>query len=161
LPHRCASHTIVVVRVSVKVRRARPGDAAAVVALCRQLGYTPDERGFDETFAQVVRHPEAAVFVATDGPKVLGYLALSQRPQIRLGFRIACIDDLCVDAKSRGAGIGSELLKAALDHARSIGCRRVELHTRRTRESYQRGFYAAHGFVEVDSAVMRLDLKKT
>jgi hypothetical protein len=32
---------------------------------------------------------------------------------------------------------------------------RVELHTRRSRESYARDFYVKNGFVEVDSALMR------
>jgi GNAT superfamily N-acetyltransferase len=141
----------------VLVRRARPGDAAAVFRLVQQLGYQPGERGFDETFAQVVRHPEAAVFVATEGLRVLGYLALSQRPQIRLGGRAAAIDELVIDDTRRGEGLGTALLEAALDHARALRCVRVEVSTRRTRESYQRGFYLSHGFREVDSAALRLD----
>lgn len=141
----------------VTVRRARPGDAASVLALVQSLGYAPDERSYDETFAQVVRHPEAAVFIATCGLKIVGYLALSYRPQIRLGGRAATIDELAVAEARRGEGIGSALLEAAREYAQSIGCRRVELHTRRARESYQRGFYTGHGFVEVDSAVLRLE----
>jgi GNAT superfamily N-acetyltransferase len=129
-----------------------------VLALCRQLGYQPDERSFDETFAQVVRHPEAVVFIAFDGPRVLGYLALSQRPQIRLGGRVACIDELCVDEDRRGLGIGSALLSAALDHARGIGCCRIQVDTTRTRESYERSFYTERGFVEVNSALLRCEL---
>lgn len=144
----------------VTVRRARPGDSAPVLALIQQLGYQPEERSYDEVFAQVVRHPEAAVFVACEGLRIVGYLALSHRPQARLGGRLACIDELAVESSKRGSGIGSTLLHAALDHARAIGCQRVELHTRRSRESFQRGFYAGHGFVEADSAVMRLVLKR-
>ncbi len=141
----------------ILVRRARPGDGAQVLAFVQQLGYSPDERGYDETFAQVVRHPEAAVFVAAEGLRVIGYLALSQRPQIRLGGRAAVIDELLVDEARRGEGIGSALLAAALNYARGVGCLRVELTTKRSRESYQRGFYLAHGFREVSSAVLRLD----
>jgi GNAT superfamily N-acetyltransferase len=143
--------------VGVQVRRGRPGDAAPVLALVRQLGYAPDERGFDETFAQVVRHPEAAVFVATEGLRVIGYLALSHRPQIHLCGRIAVIDELIVDQSRRGRGIGSALVDAALTHARGLGCRRVELSTQRARESYARKFYPTHGFVEADAAVLRLE----
>ena len=141
----------------VIVRRARPGDAAQVLALVDQLGYTPDERKYDEIFAQVVRHPEAAVFVATLGLRVVGYLALSHRPQIRLGGLIGIIDELAVDENHRGEGVGSALLKAALQHARGLGCRRVDVHTARDRESYRRHFYVSHGFQEVNSALLRLD----
>jgi GNAT superfamily N-acetyltransferase len=141
----------------VMVRRARPGDASPVLELVRQLGYAPGERLYDETFAQVVRHPEAAVFVAVEGLHVIGYLALSHRPQIRLGARAAVIDELVVDERRRGDGVGSALLEAALQHARGLGCRRVDLSTARTRESYERGFYLHHGFQEVDSALLRLE----
>jgi GNAT superfamily N-acetyltransferase len=141
----------------VSVRRGRPGDATHVLELVRQLGYSPAERRFDETFAQVVRHPEAAVFVATEGLRVIGYLAMSHRPQIRLGALAASIDELVVHTPRRGAGIGGALLDAALRHASELGCGRVEVSTGRARESYERGFYLAHGFVEVDSALLRID----
>jgi ribosomal protein S18 acetylase RimI-like enzyme len=144
----------------VNVRRARPGDASHVFALVDQLGYTPDHRGFDEVFAQVVRHPEAAVFVAVEGLRVIGYLSLSQRPQIRLGGRSAHIDELVVDEKRRGEGVGTALLEAAMSHARGLGCKRVDLSTARSRQSYQRGFYLAHGFKEIDSALLRLELTR-
>jgi GNAT superfamily N-acetyltransferase len=140
------------------VRRARPGDASYVFALVEQLGYSPEHRSFDETFAQVVRHPEAAVFVASEGLKVIGYLAMSHRPQIRLGGRIAYIDELVVDDRRRGEGVGSALVDAALAHARGLGCKRVDLTTSRARPSYRRGFYVGHGFTEVDSALLRFDL---
>jgi GNAT superfamily N-acetyltransferase len=145
----------------VNVRRARPGDASHVFALVDQLGYQPDHRGFDETFAQVVRHPEAAVYVAVEGLRVIGYLSMSQRPQIRLGGRAACIDELVVDERRRGDGIGAALLEAAISYARGLGCRRIDLTTNRARQSYQRGFYVAHGFSEVDSALLRLELQKS
>ncbi len=140
------------------MRRARPGDASYVFALVEQLGYTPEHRGFDETFAQVVRHPEAAVFVATEGLKVIGYLAMSHRPQIRLGGRVASIDDLVVDERRRSEGVGTALLDAAIAHARGLGCQRVDLSTNRARQSFQRGFYRGHGFSEADSALLRFDL---
>jgi N-acetylglutamate synthase-like GNAT family acetyltransferase len=137
------------------IRRARPGDAAPVRALVRQLGYEPDDRGYDETFAQVARHPEAAVFVAQIGTRVVGYLAMSHRPQIRLAGRVASIDELAVDEQERARGIGGELLEAAIAHAKSLGCARVDIQTSRDRASYARGFYAARGLSEIDSAVFR------
>jgi GNAT superfamily N-acetyltransferase len=131
-----------------------------VFTLVEQLGYTPDHRGFDETFAQVVRHPEAAVFVAVEGLRVIAYLSMSHRPQIRLGGRAAYLDELVVEERRRNEGVGTALLESALAYARGLGCRRVDLNTSRTRASYDRGFYLSHGFVEVDSAVLRFDLTR-
>jgi GNAT superfamily N-acetyltransferase len=140
------------------VRRGRPGDAGPVLALVEQLGYTPDSRGYDETFAQVARHPEAAVFVAAEGLRINGYLAMSHRPLIRLGGRAAFIDELVVDERRRNEGVGTALLESALQHARGLGVRRVEISCTRSRTSYKRGFYLTNGFHEVDSALFRLEL---
>lgn len=139
----------------IEFRRARPGDAAGVRTLVEHLGYAPDPRAFSETFTQVVRHPEAAVLVLAEGVRVIGYLALSHRPQIRLGGRIAIIDELVIDPAYTGRGLGSELLEQALELARGLSCVRIEVSTTRTRESFERGFYRKHGFVEIDSAMLR------
>ena len=140
------------------IRRARPGDSSEVRRLVAQLGYTPDDRAYDETFTQVARHPEAAVFVAHRGARAIGYLAMTHRPQIRLGGRVASVDELVVDGEGRNEGVGSSLLEAAVTHARSLGCTRIEVLCSRARESYRRGFYAERGMIEVDSAVYRLVL---
>ena len=141
------------------VRRARPGDAHALRRLLRELGYDPgDSRATDETIAQVVRHPEAAVFVAVDGVDVIGYIALSHRPQMRLGGRLATIDELAVADHRRDQGVGTLLVNAAVAHARSLYCVRIEVLQRRTRESFERRFYQQHGFEEAPSAILRLTL---
>jgi ribosomal protein S18 acetylase RimI-like enzyme len=139
----------------IELRKARPGDASGVRALVEQLGYTPDPRAFTETFTQVVRHPEASVLVLAEGVRVIGYLAISHRPQIRLGGRVATIDELALDADHRGRGFGSELLEQALEIARGLACVRIEVATSRARDSFARGFYRKHGFVEVDTALLR------
>jgi GNAT superfamily N-acetyltransferase len=142
----------------VAIRRARPGDAAPVRALVKQLGYSPDDRSYDETFAQVARHPEAAVFIAQIGTRVVGYLAMSHRPQVRLGARVAFVDELAVADAERGRGIGGALLNTAIAHARSLSCSRLEINSSRVRESYLRHFYAERGLDEVDTAVFRVNL---
>jgi len=145
----------------IAIRRARPGDASSVRALVRQLGYEPQDRSFDETFAQVARHPESVVFMACRGVQLVGYLAMSHRPQIRLGGRVAYIDELVVDSSTRGHGIGGELLNQALVHAKGLGCVRVEVLCGTARDAYKRGFYAARGLTEIETAVYRLDLSGT
>lgn len=134
----------------IALRRARPGDATGVRTLIEHLGHNPEPRGFAETFTQVVRHPEAAVIVLAEGVRVVGYLALSHRPQIRLGGRIATIDELAVDPDHRGRGLGSALLEHALELVRGLTCVRIEVST-----GLAHGFFAKHGFIEVDSVVLR------
>lgn len=110
----------------ITLRRARPGDAPGVRALVEQLGFTPEERAFTETFTQVARHPEAVVLVLAEGVRVVGYLALSHRPQIRLGGRIAVIDELAVDPTYAGLGLDTELRDHALELARGLACVRID-----------------------------------
>ena len=143
--------------MSVTLRRARPGDALALRRLLEEAGYAfPDARASDETIAQVVRHPEAAVFVAVEGPEVVGYVSVSHRPQMRLGGRSARLDELIVREASRGQGIGKRLLDAAREHARSLHCVGLEVEPARDRASF--GFYQRQGFTEVDTALLRLPL---
>lgn len=144
---------------NIAVRRARPGDALAVRRLLRDLGYAAESRATDETVSHVLKHPEAAVFVAAAGVEVLGYVALSVRPQMRLAGLIASIDELVVVPARRAGGVGTLLLDAAIAHAKNLQCRRIEVLQSRARESYQRKFYAKRSFVEVDTAVLRIDLQ--
>jgi len=140
------------------IRRARPGDAAAIRGLLAELGYSPDPRAVLETVAHVVRHPEAVVFVATEGLDIIGYVAMSHRPQMRLGGLLASVDELVVATPRRGERIGGALLDAVIAHARALRCRRIEVQQSRSRLSYRRKFYLQHGFVEAESALLRLEL---
>lgn len=109
------------------IRRARPGDAPGVRALVEHLGHAPDERTFTETFTQVARHPEAAVLVLVEGIRVVGYLAFSHRPQVRLGGRITVIDEMAIDPAYNGRGLGAALLDHALELARGLACVRIDV----------------------------------
>jgi N-acetylglutamate synthase-like GNAT family acetyltransferase len=95
------------------------------------------------------------VWLADLGGKVVALMTLGARPQVRLGGVVMTIDELVVTEGARGAGVGTTLLERAKAEATKAGARRLELHTARGRQSYERGFYAKAGFVEVDSAVMR------
>jgi N-acetylglutamate synthase-like GNAT family acetyltransferase len=77
---------------------------------------------------------------------------------MRLAGLLASVDELVVTSSRRQEGIGGMLLDAAVGHARSLQCRRIEVLQRRARESYARRFYQERDFVEVDSAVLRIDL---
>src|SRR5260370_35480951 len=106
----------------ILLRRGRPGDAAQVLELVSQLGYTPDPRTYDETFAQVVRHPESAVFVATEGLRLVGVLGLPHPPQIRLGGRVAAGDGLSVANRGRGGGVRGVRLRGPHGYPVGPGC---------------------------------------
>ena len=146
----------------VVIRRAEESDLDAVYDLTVELGYSRLARAdFAAAFAAVLRHPEMLVLIAgTPGIGAAGLASLSYRPQLRLGGRIATIDELVVTDRARGVGVGRALLHRAVAEARGLGARRVELTTNRDRESYRRGFYVKNGLAETGSALMRLELDR-
>ncbi len=100
--------------------------------------------------------PATVLFVAreADGP-ILGSLTLALF-RIPTGLR-AWIEDVVVDEAARGKGVGAALNEAALDHARAVGARTVDLTSRPSREAANR-LYQRLGFVERDTNVYRFEL---
>ncbi|MBI5543603.1 MAG: GNAT family N-acetyltransferase [Deltaproteobacteria bacterium] len=139
----------------VKIRQARRGDQQALAVLLKELGY--DNAADSNTQLWVLNHPEIDVFVAVDHlDRPIGFISLSHRPQLRLRGRIATIDELVVAEAWRNKGVGTKLIGAAVDRAKALSAKRVDLLTYPDRASGQRSFFKRSGFEEVDSALMRL-----
>jgi GNAT superfamily N-acetyltransferase len=140
-------------------RPATDSDAPAVLKLMAELGY-PDlsPLRFAETYNSVLRHPALTLIVAEDdNGEVVGLASISFRPQLRLTADLITIDELVVADSARGRGVGRALLEHVKTMAGQAGARRLELETNRVRESYRRAFYIKNGFIEANSAVMRID----
>ena len=104
----------------------------------------------------IVASPATVLFVARDGDNpILGSLTLAVF-RIPTGLR-AWIEDVVVDESARGMGVGAALNEAALDHARSVGARTVDLTSRPSREAANR-LYQRLGFVERETNVYRYEL---
>lgn len=141
------------------IRTANESDLPAAFKLMEELGY-PDLSlaRFAETYHALLEHPAMLLMVAEDeNGEVVALASMSNRPQLRLTGVLVTIDELVIADHARGRGVGRELLAAAKATAEKLGARRLELETNRARESYRRGFYIKNGFVEADSAVMRIE----
>ena len=142
----------------VVVRPAAPDDAPGLARLLRAL-----ER-FDwlraEPEAAIVARVRAEIVAAAGGEArslivavpageaLAGYVAVHWLPYLILPGPEGFVSELFVAPAARGRGIGSRLLAAAVAEARARGCSRLGLLNHRQRESYERGFYAQHGWVE-------------
>jgi RimJ/RimL family protein N-acetyltransferase len=136
------------------VRRAEPGDAAALVALAEEVGReegrwiltssswrsVSDERRY---LKAVQRHADAAVFVAEDGGRVVGRLSLARDPHPS-SQHVADLG-LMVAAGHRRRGIGKVLLEEAVRWARESRVRKLELHVFPWNEPAL-GLYESFGF---------------
>lgn len=85
-------------------------------------------------------------------PPILGMLSLATF-EIPTGIR-AWIEDVVVDADARGQGAGQQLVEAAVNYARKIGARTVDLTSRPSREAANR-LYQRAGFLQRETNVYR------
>jgi ribosomal protein S18 acetylase RimI-like enzyme len=69
----------------------------------------------------------------------------------------AWIEDVVVDETASGRGIGTLLTEAMLEHARSLGCKTVDLTSRPSREAAN-ALYRKVGFEQRETNVYRYTL---
>jgi ribosomal protein S18 acetylase RimI-like enzyme len=112
-----------------------------------------------ETELAAICESEASVLLlAVDrdaADHILGSLTLAWF-RIPTGVR-AWIEDVVVDEEARGHGVGELLNRAALDRARELGAKTVDLTSRPSREAANR-LYQRIGFVARDTNVYRFSL---
>jgi putative acetyltransferase len=159
-----------------EIREAVPGDAAALVALARDIGAEPegwliatskwrgagDERRY---LRSLRRSRDAAVFVAEVPAGIVGRLSVGRDPH-PASNHVADLG-LMVAKSYRRLGIGRALLEQAVEWARRAGVSKLELHVFPhnqpalelydsfgfEREGYRRGHYR-RGETFVDAVLM-------
>jgi ribosomal protein S18 acetylase RimI-like enzyme len=129
-------------------------DRSSYLSICRllpQLTAAADEPTFEE-FAALVDIAGTHLIIARGGDEVVGMLTLVV---VRLpSARVAHIEDVVVDERSRGRGIGSRLIQAALALAAEAGAQHVDLTSRPTRVEANR-LYTSLGFEARETNVYR------
>jgi len=112
--------------MEIHIRRGRRSDYAALSALCAWplVGRSPARsvRMFRKTVSDLAYD----VYVADDGGKPVGLVAVSYVRALVLGGQRAMLEELIVDPGSRGAGIGRQLLEFVIRRARRRGVRAFE-----------------------------------
>lgn len=108
---------------------------------------------------EIVSSPGSVLLIAQDtahDDQIVGALALTLF-RIPTGVR-AWIEDVIVDTEYRNRGIGSALIRAALEHAKRAGARTVDLTSRPSREAANR-LYRQLGFAQRETNVYRYTLE--
>jgi GNAT superfamily N-acetyltransferase len=141
-----------------RIRKAEATDVPAIADLLKSLGLFAHINNEPLTITQnrVLKHltlcnadDSHLILVAqTPDGEIAGYCAVHWLPYLILTGPEGYVSELFIRDKFRGQGIGSQLLEIVKTEARNRGCSRLMLLNMRTRESYQRQFYAKQGWEE-------------
>lgn len=159
--------------VSVLIRKAEARDVASLGrlgAMLMRAHYAFDsrrfltpgegaERGYASFLGSVLGSDDGAVFVADDEGTITGYVYAALEPLSWKELRGAAgfIHDVAVSEEARGAGVGRELMQAAIAWLRERGAPRVILWTAAPNEA-ARTLFKSLGFRET-MAEMTMELQ--
>jgi GNAT superfamily N-acetyltransferase len=134
----------------VVIRRAEQQDIPAILEVYAQdeLSTWPKQTvaSVAEAFDEISRDPDAALYVATAAGDVVGTFQMNVlRFLTRAGGRVALIEAVMVSRSSRSQGVGTRMMRFAIDEARRRGCVRVQLTSQKRRTRAHR-FYERLGF---------------
>lgn len=129
--------------MSGEIRRAGAQDVAGVHELLSQvlevhaagrpdLFRTGTRKYTDDELLGIFSNDETPVFVAVEGPEVLGHAFCVLEDHTAENnwqdVKTLYIDDICVSEKSRGRRVGTDLYQHVIDYARGLGCHDVTLN---------------------------------
>ncbi len=140
--------------------------AEDIPELCELLGslftqeaeFVPDRKLQAKGLATVINGSEVGdILVARDDSTIIGMVNLLYTVSTALGERVALLEDMVVSPSARRRGVGSNLVRHAIEFVREKGCRRITLLTDEDNKSAQR-FYKRHGFGRSSMVAFRLPL---
>lgn len=150
----------------VVFRPAKRADLPSIVRMLaeddlgsrRERFEEPLPESYFEAFEQIENDPNHELIVAELDGEVVGTLHLMFLLSISYqgGLR-AQVESVRVEGKVRGQGIGSRMMKWAVEKAQARGAHLVQLTTHRSREDVHR-FYERLGFTK-SHVGMKLSLK--
>jgi GNAT superfamily N-acetyltransferase len=135
---------------AVVCRAASKGDLGAILRLYAQpdfdAGKTVDLAAAERIFERMARYPDYSLHVATCEGVVVGSFALLIMDNLgHLGSPSAIVEDVVVDPRRQGQGIGKTMMRHALRIAAQKGCYKAVLSSNLKRERAH-AFYESLGF---------------
>ncbi|MFE7564197.1 GNAT family N-acetyltransferase [Kitasatospora sp. NPDC057500] len=135
------------------IRRATGDDLPAIVAMLADdpLGATRESPGdltpYRAAFARIDADPHQHLVVAERSGRTIGTLQLTVVPGLsRKGSTRTIIEAVRIHADERGTGLGTDLIRWAVDRSRELDAELVQLTSDVTRTDAHR-FYERLGFV--------------
>nr|WP_295377125.1 GNAT family N-acetyltransferase [Pseudoxanthomonas sp.] len=130
-------------------RAATLDDSAEIARLSGQLGYPADASAMAGRLQRLLPQVDHFIQVVADGPRLLGWITAERRLSLETGDSIE-ITGLVVDRGAHRGGIGSALVAAVAEWARSHGSPRLVVRSNVAREE-SHPFYERLGFTRTKS----------
>lgn len=114
-----------------------------------------DPHPWHRTLSSILSSPEWSFYLAAEGDRKVGLLALHIRPSLSDGKKRATITDLVLADEYRGQGVERELVEEAMKTARAKGCTglyaTVDAEDRKSFELFKKlGFKQDRAFFEME-----------
>ena len=152
--------------MTLNFRPARSDDLPAIVRMLaddflgqqRESLELPLKESYINAFREIDADPNNELIVAERDGEVIGTLQLTFTPSLSYqGSKRCTVESVRVDSKSRGQGVGREMMLWAIERAKENGCLSVQLTTHNDRKDAHR-FYENLGFNH-SHAGMKLNLE--
>jgi ribosomal protein S18 acetylase RimI-like enzyme len=149
----------------IRVREAKAADLEAMVELLsflfkQEADFSPSVEKQKRALEILLAQPNMGrLFVLTRGARVLGMVSLLFTISTAEGGKAAWLEDLVIRPDQRGKGLGTRLLRAAIDWARKEGLVRITLLAD-TENVNARRLYIRHGFNVSAMQPLRLLLER-
>lgn len=136
--------------MDLTIRKANRDDLKDILAIYAEPdidnGNVLDLNSAEATFDKMNHYPDYTLYVAAIGNKVVGSFALLIMDNLaHMGAPSAVVEDVVVHSKWRSRGIGSRMIRFAMDKARQAKCYKLALTCSINRDRAHK-FYESLGF---------------
>jgi ribosomal protein S18 acetylase RimI-like enzyme len=136
-----------------EIRMCRRSDFEGVLRLLQQLW--PDQEldsgALRKVFEQGMQSKSQVYLCAEKEDDVIGFVSLTVKNNLWQAADLGHIDELVVDEKHRGSGLGTQILTEIVAQAKQRGCVRVELesafHRKKAHAFYERQGFENRGYL--------------
>jgi ribosomal protein S18 acetylase RimI-like enzyme len=138
---------------NILIRKARESDLPAIKKLLAELiNAMDDTEGIDiraaiQTCNSLLKDASSHFLVAEIEGSPVGFINFTARQTILHRSPSALIDELVVAKEYQDKGVGKQLVLAAIEKCKHLGCCEVEVSTEKT-NAKARKFYKKCGFTE-------------